>query len=273
MADQLKRFSFNTGQIRGVGAKLSQGLFQLISNHKYPTTIQALVGELTVCTIMLKSIMDFAGQLHVHARGNGSIQLLSAECDESLRFRALAQSDSNLAANEPLGALLGSAQFALTTLPTNGPQYQGIVPLESATLSGCFEDYFKQSEQIATRLWLASDGKNAAGLLVQQLPAAQIDDPDEWNRITTLASTLNNEELLSLPIDEWLLRLFSGEEIRIYETRTPEFHCSCSRDRFAQKLATLEAKELSTILAEDGCIDIQCEFCQTNYSFTAADFS
>ena len=51
-----------------------------------------------------------------------------------------------------------------------GARYQGIVPLAGDSISHCLEAYFASSEQLPTRLMLASDAGGASGLLMQKLP-------------------------------------------------------------------------------------------------------
>ena len=62
-----------------------------------------------------------------------------------------------------------------------------------------FEDYFRQSEQLPTRLLLAADDSSAAGLMLQKLPG-DAGDEDGWVRAGALFDTLSPQELLDGPV-------------------------------------------------------------------------
>ena len=114
--------------------------------------------------------------------------------------------------------------------------------LQAATLSDAFEDYFRQSEQLPTRLLLAADGHRAAGLILQKLPGDE-GDSDGWNRAGALFDTLQADELLAVPGSQLLHRLFHEEQPAILAERTLRFTCSCSRERVAVMLQSLGGEE------------------------------
>jgi molecular chaperone Hsp33 len=147
------------------------------------------------------------------------------------------------------------------------------------------EHYMLQSEQLDTRLVLASDDQQAAGLLIQRLPMEgvgnlegsgkepDIGDSEDFNRIAHLAATLSRDELLGLDVETLLRRLFWDERLVRLDTgpSRPHFHCTCSRPRVAQMLRGLGQQECDEILAEQGRVDIGCEFCGARYLFDAVD--
>jgi molecular chaperone Hsp33 len=144
-----------------------------------------------------------------------------------------------------------------------------------------------QSEQLDTTLVLAADGKVAAGLLIQRLPLEgegnlagsmvskanedEIGLNEDYNRIAILAASLKREELLELDVDTILHRLFWEEKLLRFEPQTPNFACTCSRDRVARMIRGLGQEEAESILAERGEIDVGCEFCGQQYRFDAVD--
>jgi molecular chaperone Hsp33 len=129
-----------------------------------------------------------------------------------------------------------------------------------------------RSEQLETRLWLAADGKGAAGMLLQKLPEREASrDEDAWGRATHLADTLKPEELLQLPAGELLHRLYHEEDIRLFDAQPVVFRCSCSRENVAQMLRMLGRAEVDAILAERDEIEVHCEFCNQRYAFDRVD--
>jgi molecular chaperone Hsp33 len=190
----------------------------------------------------------------------------------------------------------GQGRCAITLDPKDrlpGQQpYQGVVPLHGDqreplhNLSEVLEHYMLQSEQLDTRMVLAANDERAAGLLIQRLPVggdsniggahwksdeAAIGQSEDFNRIAHLAATLTKDELLTLDADTLLRRLFWEEDVRHFEPMRPRFACRCSRQRVQRMLSGLGEEENRSILAEQGRVDIGCEFCGARYQFDAVD--
>src|SRR5699024_6348512 len=120
--------------------------------------------------------------------------------------------------------------------------------------------------------WLAADGQRAAGLLLQQLPDDDKNlDPDAWDRLISLSSTVAADELLQLEQQALLYRLYHEETVRVFEPKALRFGCTCSRERIATALLSLSQAELRTILEQQQAVDTQCHFCHTHYHFSAAE--
>jgi molecular chaperone Hsp33 len=170
----------------------------------------------------------------------------------------------------------GTAASASRALASISTPYQGIVPFEGDTVAEVLEHYMERSEQIPTRLWLAADDRAAFGLLLQRMPdeggklPADFDE-DGWRRVTTLAQTLLREEMLQLPVDAILKRLFWECPMTPLQQRRPAFACTCSRDKVGAMLRMLGRPEVDSILAERGEVAVKCEFCNNDYRFDAVD--
>ncbi|HKJ88617.1 MAG TPA: Hsp33 family molecular chaperone HslO, partial [Gammaproteobacteria bacterium] len=152
-----------------------------------------------------------------------------------------------------------------------GQVYQGIVGLEGGSVASALEEYFARSEQLPTRIWLASDGAQAGGLLLQRMPDREEQDPDAWDRTVHLASTLTDRELLDLPPNDLLYRLFHEEEVRVFDPEYVNFRCSCSREKVAGVLRGLGRQEVEETLEQEGEVRVNCEFCGKAYVFDAVD--
>src|SRR3546814_5552773 len=101
-------------------------------------------------------------------------------------------------------------------------RYQGVVALEADDLATAFEQYFRQSEQLPTRLLLAADAGHAAGLMLQKLPGDEGDE-DGWNRASALFDTLRPDELLQWPAETLLTSLFHEEGVRLLGAKPLRF--------------------------------------------------
>ena len=106
--------------------------------------------------------------------------------------------------------------------------------------------------------------------MLQALPGDE-NQADDWQHLHTIASTLTDAELLSLPCETLLHRLFHEEEVRVFEAEPVAFHCTCSAERSRQALAILGRDELQKLFAENLTADVDCQFCGAHYSYTAED--
>ncbi|MDY7115594.1 Hsp33 family molecular chaperone HslO [Halomonas sp. SSL-5] len=275
MTDQIQRFLFDNTNVRGELVTLEQAYAEVLDRHAYPPAVNHLLGELLAAVALLTDTVKLDGTLSIEVRGNGALALLMAESNPGGELRAIARMAEDAAIpGEDAGfrELVGEGQIMITLDPREGHRYQGIVALDRDSLADCLADYFAQSEQLPTRLWLAADGQRAGGLLLQRMPdESQNQDLDAWERCVHLAATVKQEELLGLAPDELLHRLYHEETVRVFPPKALRFGCTCSRERIADALVTLGAEELRDVLAEQGGIETQCHFCHTRYAFSVAE--
>ncbi|MBK6865444.1 MAG: Hsp33 family molecular chaperone HslO [Ideonella sp.] len=267
-----------------------------------PAPVRALVGQMAAAGVLMQASIRFNGALVLQVFGDGPVKLAVAEVQSDLAFRATATVQGEVAAGAQLEALLnvhGQGRCAITLDPADkraGQQpYQGVVPLHGdrreplQQLSQVLEHYMLQSEQLDTRLVLAADDHVAAGLLIQRMPVEgegniggerarredRIGIDEDFNRIALLAATLTADELLTLDAETVLRRLFWEERVRLFEPQqgesAPRFACNCSRGRVGRMLQGLGAGEVQGIVAEQGRVEVGCEFCGLKYHFDAVD--
>lgn len=270
--DALQRFLFEHASIRGERVHLDAAWRSVLTHQDYPPVLRQMMGELTAAAVLLAATLKLDGSLVLQIQGTGAIQLLVVECGGDLKLRATAKWEGEL--HGSLTDLIGDGRFVITLAPKSGKQaYQGIVALEGDSIAEILQNYMTRSEQLDTRLWLVSDEHSASGMLLQKLPEQAEDDSDvdAWSRVTQLTETLHNDELLHLPTQELLHRLFNEEDVRLFEVQPVVFQCSCSRDNVAQMLKMLGAEEVDSILAERQLIEVLCEFCNQRYEFDKID--
>lgn len=276
ISDQSRRFLFEDADIRGETVSLDTSFEEVLAIHQYAPGVARLLGEFLAAAVLLSTNLKFEGKLVLQARSEGQVPLLMVECDHELRVRGIARG-VELATSDNNEALLRNGQLAITVDPLKGQRYQGIVVLRPGSIADSFDAYFSQSEQLKSRMWLATDGHRAAGLLLQQLPSQVANDPelrrDQWERVSTLAATVSEPELLDLPGESLLRRLYPEDPVRLFDAASVRFHCSCSRERSQNALSCLEPAEADEILEEQGCITVDCEFCNEQYRFQRGDLT
>ncbi len=304
----LTKFLFEGLPVRGMLVKLDADWRELLARRPAgePPALRALLGEMAAAALLMQANIKFDGALVLQVFGDGPVKLAVAEAQPDMSFRAtakLAADAAPLPAGAGLQAMLnvhGRGRCAITLDPRQrhpGQQpYQGVVPLHGdqreplQRVQQVLEHYMLQSEQLDTRLVLAADARAAAGLLLQRLPvegegnlegapegARRRRNEDDiglsggFNRVAMLAATLAREELLELPAERILHRLFWEETVRVFKPLAPRFACTCSRQRVQGMLRALGRDECERLIAERGLVEVGCDFCGAQYRFDAVD--
>lgn len=273
-ADLQTRFLLPRAGVRGVHVQLGRSWQEILSHGDYPASARELLGQATAAAALFTGHTKVGGRLSVQLRGSGPLRTLFAECTAAGTVRGIAQCDEGTEIPRDLTRFGDDALLAITIehpgLDPREPQrYQSLVALQAPTLAEAFEDYFRQSEQLPTRLLLATDGTSATGLMLQKLPGDE-GDADGWNRVGALFDTLAEAELLATPAAVLLHRLFHEDGVEVLGSRPLAFACSCSRARVEAMLQSLGIDE-ARAAAADGVAEVRCEFCGQQYPFSRAE--
>ena len=276
--DTQLRFLLPTAGVRGVAVQLDDTWQTMAARAVYPPAVAELLGEAAAAAALFTGHAKIDGRLSVQLRGQGALRTVFAECTAAGTLRGIAQLDETMSGEDApapsrnLRALGADAMLAITienpSLGGRDPvRYQGLVELDADTLGDAFESYFRQSEQLPTRLLLACDGERAAGLMLQKLPG-DTGDEDGWNRVGALFDTLDQAELLALPPAETVHRLFHEESPELLGEKPLRFACSCSRERVAAMIVSLGEEEAAAAVESGGGeAQVRCEFCGQDYRF------
>jgi molecular chaperone Hsp33 len=305
---ELQKFLFDGLPVRGAAVRLDDAWTAMqaarAQSGGYPPVVTRLLGEMTAAALLMQANIKFNGAVILQVQGDGPVKLAVVEVQPDFAVRATATLQGDVPADATLTQLVNvnnQGRCAITLDPKDrmpGQQaYQGVVPLFDDngepidTFSDILAHYMLQSEQLDTRLVLAANETIVAGLLVQRLPvtgegnlagsATQASNEDgigkseDFNRISTLAASLKQEELLDLDIETVLHRLFWDESlVRFLPTEgviQPHFACSCSHERVSSMLRNLGVEEVESIIADEGAVSVGCEFCGAQYRFDPVD--
>ncbi|MEO8487101.1 MAG: Hsp33 family molecular chaperone HslO [Betaproteobacteria bacterium] len=276
--DALVPFVFEGAAVRGACVRMDATARQVLAAHAYPPPLARVLCELVAATTLLASSLKFRGSLIVQLAGSGPVRLAVVECDHTLALRATAQWNADtlarIAADAPLAELAGGpadARLAITLDPEEGPLYQGIVALDAGSVASLLEHYLASSEQLESRLALATHQGRVGGLLVQRMPGAGDDDAAPWDAAQRALDALAPGALVAAddPVDV-LARSFAGIDLRVFTARPPRFACRCSPARVAQALRIAGRNEIEAALAESGEVEVTCEYCGRRYTYTPA---
>jgi molecular chaperone Hsp33 len=279
--DRLRRFLFEDAPVRGHWVRLSGTWTEAREHQDLTSPVMSLLGESLAATSLIAASLKFTGTLTLQlSGGDGPVTMLVAQATDAGTVRGVAHADA--ATGSPASGfqeLVGGGRLLVSVEQGDGAiPWQGVVPLEGQSLASCLEHYFAVSEQLPTAIVLAADAANAAGLLLQKLPAPgslgegeAATVQDVWEEATALLATLQPHELLAWDVDELLRKLFGNRDLRLFDGEPVRFACRCSRARVAAMLAGMGQPEVDSIIAEQGAVTVTCEFCRKPYRFDAVD--
>ena len=317
--DRALPFQVEGLDVRGRVVTLGASIDAILRRHDFPTPVKRLVGEAAVLASLLATSLKDVGRFILQTQTDGPVSLVVVDVRTPGQIRATATFDAEAveaATTEgewDTSVLLGTGTLAMTVEQGEMQQrYQGYVPLEDETLEAAAHTYFRQSEQIPTRIRLAvaemydrdADGAarrtwRAGGIIGQFLPEAgerirhrdlpagdapegafvadeePEEDDDAWVEAQALIDTVEDHELTdpSIAAERLLYRLFHERGVRVFEPISIEENCSCSRERIGEVLKEMEQTEIDEAAASSGAVEVRCEFCGAHYSFDPAEIA
>jgi len=268
--DVLSLFLLERSGVRGALVRLDEAWQAIVARNAYPAAVAERLGETCAAAALFTGHAKVDGRLSVQLRGTGALRTLFAECTAAGTLRGIALYEEPLP--EPLSPrAFGPGSVLAITIESQPPgaqemvRYQGMVELQADSLAQAFEGYFAQSEQLPTRVMLVADERRAAAIMLQQLPEGHR-DADGFRRASALLDTLGPHELLGLHRQTLLFNLFHEDGVRLVGQRPLAFGCSCSRERVADVLRSLDLDE-TLASARDGRTEVHCDFCGQGYAF------
>jgi len=273
--DVLVRFLFNQRDVRGEIAYTSDSLQQMLQNHDYPYPVKQLLAELVVATSLLTATLKLDGDIAVQLQGDGPVRFAAVNGTAEQEFRGVARLQAEIGATG-FRDLIGEGYMLVTITPKKGERYQGIIPLTGDSLTETLEAYFAQSEQLPTRLYLFTEltekQSRAAGLLLQVLPVDPEKAKQDFSDLVIVTDTITSEELLNLPTEQMLHRLYHDEEVELFAPQQIRFVCGCSREKCESAIISLGKAVIEEHIAE-GKLDISCDYCKNTYHFDGEELS
>lgn len=287
-ADFVLPFDVVEAGVRGRLVRLDATSARALQAHDLPQTAARIAGEVLALSALLGTALKLDGRLTAQTKSDGPLDLVAADYygatdDKPKGVRAYARYDAQrrLGKHPSFKAVAGNGSLVITIEPRLGDQsYQGIVALSPDGIAKSAETYFAQSEQLPTLIRLAAAPVfhagskeptwRAAGLMLQATPGAQRGE-DDWNRLVSLAGTVEDGELLdtTLAAETVLWRLFNQEDVRVQPAEPIAFRCDCDGERIAAVLRSYTEEERAGLADPDGRIRATCQFCGTVHEIGA----
>lgn len=270
--DILQNFIFDNHPVRGEWVRLTHVYQKVMQQREYPPLLKQLLAEALVSVVLLYGISKQQGRLTLQFLGDGVLKMISVRCTHDYKIRGLLQWAGEVDSLESLAEALGKGQLVLTYEPAQqGDRYQSIVEVTGTSITSAMENYFMQSEQRSTKIYLAVDDQQAVGMMLQLLPSDSDEQALSWEHVTTLADTLRPAEMLESDNATLLQRLYHQEAVRIFEPVPLSFGCNFTLAKAENALLALGRQEAEEILADKASIDVTCEFCGRCVEFDRVD--
>ena len=279
--NQLIPFQFANHIAHGAFVVIDDDVATLMDHRAYPPSVRELIGQALAAMPLLATHTRFEGRINLQFQSEQAIKLLVAQVvqaeDAPLAVRAMAKVSKTLAAEAAdlrYSELLSSGILALMLEPADSeqPSRQAMVPIDGASLAESLEGYFDQSEQLPTLIRLAATRDRVVGFMLQRLPLEHTKaTQDTWEHLAILAGTLNADELLSAPPEVLMRRLFASEDWSFQDPQAIAVSCRCSRAGISLLLLSLGREEVDAIVAEQGKVEVVCEFCGKAYVYSRSD--
>ncbi len=270
--NSIRKFLFKELDIRGQHLSINSSWQQIIENRGYSKLVRQLFGELSALAIMLANGMKHKGKLTMQIQGDGIVSLLLVEVTHDLKIRGMVRSSGSIDSSIDLDKVLGKGQIVATLYNSQTEKsFQSLVPRNPKGLIKTFEDYFSQSEQLSSKLWISSTKNNLSAVLIQKLPDSKQEHEDDWGRVVSLAKTITNKELCKLSAESLLYRLFNEEIVELFPAEQVYYECLQEREKFEKIVFDLGEQDARDLLKERGEITIHNEICNTHVFFNEED--
>ena len=269
--DTVIPFLFESLPVRGALVQLKTSWQRMQVGHRYERPVLDILGHAAAASVLIANNLKFDGHITLQISGEGPLSMLVMQATDGLAVRGLARAVDG-GKNLSYAELTAGAHCAITVGGKDVERpYQGIVAVNGESLATSLEHYYDKSAQIPTHLMLIAEPTLAGGLLLQQMPGAEVPSNDDWHRLGLLAQTLRPDDLADGIGIELLGKLFAEDDVRVYEPRDVIFQCRCSQQRTEDVLKMLGQEEAEAALNEEGKLDVTCEYCGRTRSFDGVD--
>lgn len=284
MTDQLVRAMTRDGFVKITAVSTTELTGRAREIHHTTAVATAALGRVLAATSMVGNMQKIdQGSVTLIIKGGGPLGTLLATADPEGNVRGYVENPQIDLMEKYQGKLdVGAAVGADGTLTLirdlhMKDPYVGTVQLLGGEIAEDVAAYFVESEQVPTVCALGvllnrdQTVDVAGGYLLQLLPGAPDSLIDQLEASVAKAGSVSGMMKNGLGPAEIIETLLGKDEVEILETSPISYKCYCSRERVASTIISLGAKEMQDIIDEGQDIHVDCQFCDTVYTFTPAD--
>ena len=254
-------------------------------HHTAPNATAALGRCLTAASMMGNMQKVENGSMTLQIRGGGPIGTITVVSDAAGNVRGTV-TEPNVPLEEKfpgkldVGATVGTdgTITVIRDLQMKEP-YIGSTPLVSGEIGDDVTAYFAHSEQTPTACALGvlvdrdQTVKVAGGYIVQLLPGAPDEVIDAVEKGIQQAGAVTKMLEKGLTPEEILTEVCGDLGVLFFENEPVCYKCYCDRHRVEAALISIGREELTEIMADGKPFPVECQFCDTVYTFTPDDIA
>ena len=283
MNDYIIRATAANDQIRAFAAVTTQMVETAREHHNTSPVATAALGRLLTAGAMMGSMMKGEKDvLTLQIKAGGPLQGITVTADSQGNVKGyVGNPDVCIPANskgklDVAGAVGPGFLNVIKDMGLKEP-YSGQVMLQTCEIAEDLTYYFATSEQVPSAVGLGvlmnknNTVRQAGGFIVQLMPFAEEEvisrleqNVQKINSVTSLLEEGHTPESL-------LEKVLEGFDMQINEKTDTRFHCNCTRERVEKALISIGRKELNEMIQEGKDIEMNCHFCNTNYTFTVEE--
>lgn len=283
MNDYIIRATAANDQIRAFAAVTTEMVETAREHHNTSPVATAALGRLLTAGAMMGSMMKGEKDvLTLQIKAGGPLQGITVTADSQGNVKGyVGNPDVCIPANskgklDVAGAVGPGFLTVIKDMGLKEP-YSGQVMLQTCEIAEDLTYYFATSEQVPSAVGLGvlmnknNTVRQAGGFIVQLMPFAEEDvisrleqNVQKINSVTNLLEEGHTPESL-------LEKVLEGFDVQINEKMDTRFHCNCSKERVEKALISIGRKELNEMIQEGKPIEMNCHFCNTNYTFTVEE--
>lgn len=283
MNDYIIRATAANDQIRAFAAVTTQMVETAREHHNTSPVATAALGRLLTAGAMMGSMMKGEKDvLTLQIKAGGPLQGITVTADSQGNVKGyVGNPDVCIPANskgklDVAGAVGPGFLNVIKDMGLKEP-YSGQVMLQTCEIAEDLTYYFATSEQVPSAVGLGvlmnknNTVRQAGGFIVQLMPFAEEEvisileqNVQKINSVTSLLEEGHTPESL-------LEKVLEGFDMQINEKTDTRFHCNCTRERVEKALISIGRKELNEMIQEGKPIEMNCHFCNTNYTFTVEE--
>ena len=283
--DTLVRATAADGFIRCMAAVTTETVSEAARRHVTSGTVSAALGRTLTGTLLLGAGQKEFDRLTIQIECDGPVGGITAETNAHGQVRGYVRNPEadvplNASGKFNVSAVVGGGMFYVTyesgfEIGLYRDPYRGAVPIVSGEIGEDFAYYLAKSEQVPSAVMLGvlvrarESGETyveaAGGLMIQVMPGAGervVAAIEESVGRTPHTTALIREGARA----EDLLRTALGDvPFEILEEREVGFACTCSYERAASLVSSIDKEELKSMLREDKGAALTCHFCNETY--------
>lgn len=283
MKDYIVRATAANAQIRAFAVTSRELVEYARSAHDLSPVVTAALGRLMTGGVMMGSMLkEEKDILTLQINGSGPVHGLTVTADSKGNVKGYADNPQammppNSVGKLDVGGVIGLG--VLTVIKDMGLKepYSSTTELKTGEIADDLTYYFAASEQVPSSVGLGvlmeknNTVKQAGGFIIQLMPFTQEEVIEKLEQklaaippVTTMLEEGNTPEQI--------LEIILGDMgLEITDTMPIQFRCNCSKERVEKVLISLGKKELQSLIEEGKDVELNCHFCNTNYSFTVEE--